>query len=246
MKKVLIDILKKYKINFLQILVLIIIFEITRFWPAKILGDIIDILENNIANDNLIIKKFAILFLCVSIYVISRTGFKYFEKAISNKVHRDLENNVFERFLNLKIKNIEQIKNGELMSYIMRYTRDIRDGINGIYEYAVERGENFSVGQKQLIAFARIFSLNPDIFNLDEATANIDTSTEQLIQKSIDKLSKEKTAIFIAHRLSTIVNVDKILVLKDGRIIEQGKHQELLEQNGYYAKLYNSYYESLK
>ena len=117
---------------------------------------------------------------------------------------------------------------------------------NGIETEAVERGENFSVGQKQLIAFARIFALNPDIFILDEATANIDTNTEKLIQKSINKLSKEKTAIFIAHRLSTIVNVDKILVLKDGEIIEQGKHEELLKQNGYYANLYNSYYESNK
>ena len=116
---------------------------------------------------------------------------------------------------------------------------------NGIYEQAYERGENFSVGQKQLIAFARIFALNPDIFILDEATANIDTSTERLIQKSIYKLSKEKTAIFIAHRLSTIVNVDKILVLKDGEIIEQGTHKELLEKHGYYSNLYNSYYESL-
>ena len=116
---------------------------------------------------------------------------------------------------------------------------------NGIYEIARERGENFSVGQKQLIAFARIFALNPDIFILDEATANIDTSTEQLIQKSIDKLSREKTAIFIAHRLSTIVNVDKILVLKDGEIIEQGTHKELLDMQGYYSNLYNSYYESL-
>ena len=117
---------------------------------------------------------------------------------------------------------------------------------NGIETEAVERGENFSVGQKQLIAFARIFALNPDIFILDEATANIDTNTEKLIQKSINKISKEKTAIFIAHRLSTIVNVDKILVLKDGEIIEQGKHEELLKQNGYYANLYNSYYESNK
>lgn len=116
---------------------------------------------------------------------------------------------------------------------------------NGINEVAKERGESFSAGQKQLLAFARIFAHNPDVFILDEATANIDTYTENLIQKSIEKLSKEKTAIFIAHRLSTIVNVDKILVLNNGEIIEEGNHNELLKKDGYYAKLYNSYYESL-
>lgn len=115
----------------------------------------------------------------------------------------------------------------------------------GINEIAKERGESFSAGQKQLIAFARIFAHNPDIFILDEATANIDTHTEKLIQKSINRLSKEKTAIFIAHRLSTIVDVDKILVLNNGEIIEEGKHEELLKKEGYYAKLYNSYYSSL-
>ena len=96
-----------------------------------------------------------------------------------------------------------------------------------------------------MLAFARIFAHNPDIFILDEATANIDTYTENLIQKSINRLSKEKTAIFIAHRLSTIVNVDKIVVLDNGKIVEQGNHQELLKNGGYYSKLYNSYYESL-
>lgn len=115
----------------------------------------------------------------------------------------------------------------------------------GIEEIAKERGESFSAGQKQLLAFARIFAHNPDIFILDEATANIDTYTENLIQKSINRLSREKTAIFIAHRLSTIVNVDKIIVLDNGSIVEQGNHQELLKNNGYYSKLYNSYYESL-
>ena len=115
---------------------------------------------------------------------------------------------------------------------------------NGVYEMAEERGDNFSVGQKQLIAFARIFAHNPDIFVLDEATANIDTNSEKAIQKSIDILSKEKTAIFIAHRLATIVNVDKILVLKDGEIIESGSHTELLNEGGYYSKLYNAYYQS--
>lgn len=116
---------------------------------------------------------------------------------------------------------------------------------NGLDEIAAERGTSYSAGQKQLIAFARIFAQNPSIFILDEATANIDTTTEELIQKSVDKISSEKTSIFIAHRLSTIVNVDKIIVLDHGQIIEQGNHMQLLKKEGYYAKLYNAYYNSL-
>lgn len=116
---------------------------------------------------------------------------------------------------------------------------------NGMEEIAKERGGSFSAGQKQLLAFARIFAHNPEIFILDEATANIDTYTESLIQKSIERLSAEKTSIFIAHRLSTIINVDKIIVLKDGKIIEEGNHESLVGTGGYYSKLYNAYYESL-
>lgn len=116
---------------------------------------------------------------------------------------------------------------------------------NGMEEIASERGSTYSAGQKQLLAFARIFAHNPSIFILDEATANIDTHTERLIQNSIDKISASKTSIFIAHRLSTIVNVDKIIVLDHGTIMEQGSHAELLQQDGYYSKLYNAYYESL-
>ena len=116
---------------------------------------------------------------------------------------------------------------------------------NCIIEISAERGNSYSAGQKQLIAFARIFAQNPSIFILDEATANIDTTTEELIQKSVDKISAEKTSIFIAHRLSTIVNVDKIIVLNKGKILEQGNHSELLQKDGYYAKLYNAYYNSL-
>ena len=116
---------------------------------------------------------------------------------------------------------------------------------NGIEEIARERGNSFSAGEKQLLAFARIFALNPSVFILDEATANIDTTTEQLIQESVDKLSAEKTSIFIAHRLATIVNVDKIIVLNHGEIVEEGSHEELVKSGGYYSKLYNSYYNSL-
>ncbi|MCI8384501.1 MAG: ABC transporter ATP-binding protein [Clostridia bacterium] len=117
---------------------------------------------------------------------------------------------------------------------------------NGIDEMSLERGSSYSSGEKQLLAFARIFAHNPSIFILDEATANIDTKTEELIQKSVDKISKEKTSIFIAHRLSTIVNVDKIIVLSQGEILEEGSHIELVnKQDGYYSKLYNAYYKGL-
>ncbi len=117
---------------------------------------------------------------------------------------------------------------------------------HGIEEIASERGNSYSAGEKQLLAFARIFAHEPKIFVLDEATANIDTKTEAAIQKSIDKISKEKTSIFIAHRLSTIIGVDKIIVLYNGEIIEQGSHNELVNKtDGYYSKLYNSYYSNL-
>lgn len=116
---------------------------------------------------------------------------------------------------------------------------------HGVDEVSNERGNSYSEGQKQLLAFARIFAHDPAIFILDEATANIDTHTEQLIQKSVDEISKNKTSIFIAHRLSTIVNVDKIIVLDHGTIVEQGNHHELLQTDGYYSKLYNAYYNSL-
>ena len=142
--------------------------------------------------------------------------------------------------LNKKISD-EDIKNAVNMASAKEFIASLPDGLN---EISKERGDSYSAGQKQLLAFARIFAHNPDIFILDEATANIDTYTETLIQKSIDVLSAQKTAIFIAHRLSTIVNVDKIIVIDNGKIIEQGNDEQILKKDGYYAKLYNSYYES--
>ena len=121
----------------------------------------------------------------------------------------------------------------------------INDMPNRLDEIAKEQGSSYSAGEKQLLSFARVFAHEPDIFILDEATANIDTQTEKLIQKSIDIVSSTKTSIFIAHRLSTIINVDQIIVLQNGEIIEQGNHQELVQKGGYYDKLYQSYYDSL-
>ena len=107
----------------------------------------------------------------------------------------------------------------------------------GLDEEVRERGNNFSAGQRQLLSFARAVLADPAIFVLDEATSSIDTKTEQLIQQATDKLLKGRTSFLIAHRLSTIRNADLILVVRDGKIVEQGKHKELLAKKGYYYQL---------
>lgn len=107
-----------------------------------------------------------------------------------------------------------------------------------------EETSNISEGQKQLLTIARAILKNPKILILDEATSSVDTRTEELIQKAMDILMKGRTSFIIAHRLSTIKNADLILVLKDGDIIEQGTHEELLKKNGLYKSLYSSQFES--
>ena len=111
----------------------------------------------------------------------------------------------------------------------------------GGYNMALnEESDNISVGQKQLITIARAILADPGMLILDEATSSVDTRTERLIQKAMDNLMKGKTSFIIAHRLSTIRNADLILVLRDGAIVEQGTHLELMERRGFYAELYNS------
>ncbi len=113
------------------------------------------------------------------------------------------------------------------------------DGLEHGYEEEVaERGATFSAGQRQLLSFARTLAHNPRILILDEATANIDTETEQWIQDGLAKLMQGRTTILVAHRLSTIQHADKIIVMHKGKIRESGTHRELLEQNGIYKKLY--------
>ena len=101
-----------------------------------------------------------------------------------------------------------------------------------------------SAGQRQLIAFLRAYVCNPSVLILDEATSSVDTQTENLIQKSINKLTEGRTSIIIAHRLTTIKNADKILVMDQGRIVESGTHLDLLKQKGYYNRLFELQFRS--
>lgn len=109
-----------------------------------------------------------------------------------------------------------------------------------------EEADNISQGQKQLLTIARAILSDPRILILDEATSSVDTRTEVLIQKAMENLMKERTSFIIAHRLSTIRDADLILVMKDGDIIEQGSHGELIKKKGFYAELYNSQFEREK
>ena len=113
----------------------------------------------------------------------------------------------------------------------------------GALDSEVGDNENISSGQKQLLTIARGMIEDEPFLILDEATSNVDTRTEELVQKAMDKLTEGKTSFIIAHRLSTIKNADLILVMDDGNIIEQGTHDELLKKDGFYANLYNSQFQ---
>jgi len=130
---------------------------------------------------------------------------------------------------------IEQVIEAAELMNVDRFIRELPDA----YATQVrERGTNLSGGQKQLLAFARAAIRDPRILILDEATASLDVSTEFLIQQALDRLLRDRTTIIIAHRLSTIRNVDRILVLKQGEVIESGNHDQLISKNGLYASLY--------
>lgn len=134
----------------------------------------------------------------------------------------------------------EEVVKAAKAAHINHYIKTLPDGYNMIIN---EESTNISAGQKQLLTIARVILANPKILILDEATSNVDTRTEILIQNAMDNLMQGRTSFIIAHRLSTIKNADLILVLTEGDIVESGTHKELLNKNGFYAKLYNSQFE---
>ena len=135
---------------------------------------------------------------------------------------------------------LEEVTAAAKAAHIHSYISRLPDGYNTVIN---EDGLNISQGQKQLLTIARAILSDPKILILDEATSSVDTRTEIQIQKAMDNLMRGRTSFIIAHRLSTIRNADLILCMKDGDIVEQGTHDELMEKNGFYANLYNSQFE---
>ena len=136
----------------------------------------------------------------------------------------------------------EEVKQAAITANINHYIMTQPDTYNMVLN---EETNNISGGQKQLLTIARAILSNPKVLILDEATSSVDTRTEILIQKAMDKLMKGRTSFIIAHRLSTIKNADLILVMDNGDIVEQGTHEELLKKNGFYANLYNSQFDKV-
>lgn len=146
---------------------------------------------------------------------------------------------------NIRLHNMditdEQVRRAAMFVNADKFIQRLPDG----YDHQVrERGVNFSSGQRQLIAFARAIAFDPEVLLvLDEATSSVDTETEALIQDALERLMKGRTSIIIAHRLFTIRHVDRILVLHKGRLVEQGSHDQLMQEAGYYRRLYQLQYQ---
>lgn len=195
----------------------------------NILSRFYEINSGNIYLDNTELREYELNYLRTSIGTVLQDVF-LFSDTIANNIRLGNEDITLEEII-LASKEVGA------HDFIMR--------MPGGYDYVVqERGATLSSGQAQLISFIRALVHNPKILVLDEATASVDTETELLIQKAIDKLMKGRTSIVIAHRLSTIQKADQIIVLDKGEMVEKGNHQELLQLDGYYKKLYDLQFNS--
>ena len=142
------------------------------------------------------------------------------------------------RYANMNASNeevIEACKKAHLDQFVSTLPKG--------YDTVISSNDGLSIGQRQMISIARVMLTNPNIVLLDEATSNVDTRTERLINDSFDEMMNKKTSIVIAHRLSTIKNADIILVIKDGNIIEKGNHEELINKKGFYYSMYMSQFK---
>lgn len=183
------------------------------------------------------------------IYIDGRDIFEYELGALREKIGVVMQDvflfsDSIEKNITLNNPNISREKIMEAAELVG--ARKFIERLPGGLEYDVrERGSTLSVGQRQLISFIRAMVYDPRILVLDEATSSVDTETEELIQNAIEKLMKGRTSIVIAHRLSTIQKADSIMVLDQGEIKEKGKHQELLDLNGFYKQLHNMQYKEV-
>ena len=195
----------------------------------NILNRFYEINKGSVKVDGIDIRKYELSYLRSRIATVLQDVF-LFSDSIANNIN--LNNNEITRE-----QLISAAKEVGAHEFIQR--------LPGAYDYDVmERGATLSVGQAQLISFIRALVYNPRILVLDEATASVDTETEELIQGAITKLMRGRTSIVIAHRLSTIQNADRIIVLDHGEIKEMGSHQQLLKLNGYYKRLYDLQFNS--
>ncbi len=190
----------------------------------NLIGRYYDIQKGDIFIDDINIKEMSLTQIRKAIGLVQQDVFIF---------TGDVKSNI--RLLNENI-SLEQIKEAAKAVNARQFIETLP---NTYDEMLTERGTNLSFGQRQLLSFARTLVIDPTILVMDEATANIDTETEQLIQQALKILMKDRTTIMVAHRLSTIQNADNIIVLDHGQIVESGTHQQLLMENGIYKKLYD-------
>jgi ATP-binding cassette subfamily B protein len=191
---------------------------------ASLLKRFYEIKNGEILIDNQNIKEYSRSALRRTIALIQQEVF-IFSGSIRDNISLFSENLTQEKL-------DEIIKNLKMENFLAQLP-------SGLETEILERGGNLSAGQRQLIAFSRALAFDPEILILDEATSSVDSETERIVQEAIKTITKDRTSIIIAHRLSTIKNCDRILVLHNGKLIEEGSHQELLHQNGHYKKLYD-------